>query len=172
MSLGQADLPLEVCAGQGWGCPAAHQSPPQQLLTGPGSTHGAEEAGLGESSTPRGGSLWKNTALCIHGTWCGLCYHSGSVLGQVPRPSNVQGRVSAVLVHSISCSGCGVTWSCAHTTLLTFLCAYHATDIAVMLLKLFKQSIVLNLPLCLLFLLLKEKNIIGVLRCTILPTPR
>lgn len=123
MSLGQADLPLEVCAGQGWGCPAAHQSPPQQLLTGPGGTHGAEEAGLGESSTPRGGSLWKNTALCIHGTWCGLCYHSGSVLGRVPRPSNVQGRASAVLVHSISCSGCGVTWSCAHTTLLTFLCA-------------------------------------------------
>ena len=119
------------CWEQGWGCPAAHQSPPQQLLTGPGSTHGAEEAGLGESSTPRGGSLWKNTALCIHGTWRGLCHHSGSVLGQVPRPSKVQGRVSAVLEHSFSCSGCGVTWSCALTTLLTFLrasCNRHRGD--------------------------------------------
>lgn len=49
---------------------------------------------------------------------------------------------------------------------------HHATRITVMLFKLFKKSIVFNLPVCLLFLLLKEKNITGVLRHTILPSPR
>ena len=126
MSLGQADLQsLKLCAGQARGGLAAHQSPPQQLLTepGPGSTLGAEAAGRGGSSTPRGGSLWKHTALCIRGMGGGLCCHSGCVLGQAPRPSKVQGWASAVLEHSISWSGCGVTWSRALRTLSTFLYA-------------------------------------------------
>ena len=71
-----------------WAGPRGPGSPPEQLLTepGPGSTLRAEAAGRGGSSTPRGGSLWKHTALCTRGMGGGLCCHGGCVLGQAPDP--------------------------------------------------------------------------------------
>lgn len=132
----------------------------------PGSTLGAEEAGLGEPSSP-GEAACGKTRPCVymgHGAIFAATVALYLARCQDP-PKSRQGVCSAGTFRLL-------LWVWGHMEPCTYDIIDFPMCVVEMLLKLFKKSIVFNLPVCLLFLLLKQKNITGVLRCTILPTPR
>lgn len=136
MSLGQADLrPLKVCAGQARGGPAARQSSFSQNQD-PGARSELKQLGVGVPPPP-GAAAFGSTQPCVLAGWA-VVFAATVAVCSARRQTLQSPRLGpAVLEHSISWSGCGVTWSRALTTLSTFLYAscnpHHSAALQIIL---------------------------------------